>query len=408
MGTVVSARVTHNNGSVRHFLHPVQMAEVSDEERIELEYAYDPLFLPSVVPSTDGMWRYKALLPVSDDIVYPLAVGGTPLVSLPGLYASMGCASLWLKDETRSPSGSNKDRATALVIEQALHTGVRVVSCASTGNVAVSLAIGAASANLRAVIFVPAQVSPAKLQLMLLSGATVFKVAEGYETAVALSRQAARMFGWYDRNTGYNPLTLEAKKTVAFEIWEQLGRKFPDVVVVPVGDGVTLNGIVKGFRELMLCGVSGRLPRIIGIQAEGCQPLKLAWENHTRVQMSPARTIADGIAVGLPINATLTLRDIKETAGSFLAVTDEAIRQAITYLAEQCGILAEPAAATVIAGLHQALKTGLVKKDECIVALLTGTGLKNPDYLQPGSNSRAYEVSAHIDHLQSVMRELHF
>jgi threonine synthase len=147
---------------------------------------------------------------------------------------------MWIKDETRSPSASNKDRATALVIEDGLRRGVGTITTASTGNAAVSTAFGAAAAGIRAVIFVSSDCQPEKLALMAQAGAWVFQVREGYAAAVDLSRAAARTFGWLDRNTGVNPFTIEAKKTVAFEVWEQLGRRIPDVMIVPVGDGPTL------------------------------------------------------------------------------------------------------------------------------------------------------------------------
>src|ERR1700738_716748 len=232
MGKVTAISFFHNNGTTRRSVDPVEVHEINEQERSEFEYAYDPQLLPPLQPSSDGMWRYKHLLPTLDPVLYPLFVGGTPMIASTALREYTGITNLWLKDETRSPTGSNKDRATALIVNQALHTGINTISCASTGNVAVSLAIGAAAAAIKAVIFVPATVSKTKLQLMLFAGATVFRLEEGYEAAVKLSRLAAHSFGWYDRNTGYNPLSLEAKKTVALEIWEQLGHQVPDVVVV--------------------------------------------------------------------------------------------------------------------------------------------------------------------------------
>lgn len=395
MGTVIAATVVYADGSEQ----PVrleQVSELSEAGRIEYAYAYGPHLLPSSAPSNDGMWRYRALLPLQDDILYPLAIGGTPLLASPNLRRHSEIASLWLKDETRSPTGSNKDRATALVLEHALHNKVDTVSCASTGNVAVSLAMGAAASGIQAVIFVSEHVSDMKLRLMLLAGATVFKVAGGYEAAVELSRRAAREFGWYDRNTGYNPLTLEAKKTVAFEIWEQLGRRVPDVVLSSVGDGVTLSGIAKGFRELMLCGATDRQPRLIGVQAEGCQPLKAAWEGRSQWQPMHADTIADGIAVVSPINAAMALRDVRESGGSFIAVSDDAMLQAISTLAAKGGIWVEPAGAAAFAGIDVALATGLLRRSENVVVLLTGTGLKNPAYLHPHNLSRVFEVSMDV------------
>jgi threonine synthase len=253
-----------------------------------------------------------------------------------------------------------------------------------------------------AIIFVPAEVSEAKLKLMLLAGGTVLKVREGYEAAFELSRRAARAFGWYDRNTGVNPLTLEAKKTVAFEIWEQLGREVPDIVMIPVGDGPTLSAMVKGFRELMACGATDRLPRIVGVQAEGCQPLIKAWENDQSVQPVHPETIADGIAVGAPISAALVLRDMRESGGGFVAVSDEAMLEAIRTLGATSGLLAEPAGAAAFAGLEPALEAGLIGRDETIVVHVTGTGLKNPRYLQPKSQST--EVSAALEEVERALK----
>ena len=282
-----------------------------------------------------------------------------------------------------------------------MRAGAQTVSCASTGNVAVSLAVGAAAAGLRAVIFVPEQVAESKLALMRLAGATVLKVREGYDAAMRFSRRAAREFGWFDRNTGYNPATLEAKKTVAFEIWEQLGRRVPDVVVSPIGDGVTLSALAKGFRELVACGVTTGVPRIIGVQAEGCQPVKLAWERGGQVEPVEPKTIADGIAVGQPLSGAAVLRDVRDSGGAFVAVSDDAMVRAIGTLAASAGILAEPAGAAAMAGLEVALEAGLVSRDERVVVLATGTVLKNPIFPElPGA---VHTVHADLDELRRAL-----
>jgi hypothetical protein len=207
-----------------------------------LQYRYGPERWATDRPAAFTMWRYRELLPVPDGPVrYPVPIGGTPLLPVPALRAALGMPRLWIKDETRSPTASNKDRATALVLEDGLRQGATTITTASTGNAAVSTAFGAAAAGLRAVIFVSTDCQPDKLALMTQAGAWVFQVREGYAAAVDLSRAAARTFGWLDRNTGANPITIEAKKTVAFEVWEQLGRVLPDVMVAPVGDGPTLS-----------------------------------------------------------------------------------------------------------------------------------------------------------------------
>jgi threonine synthase len=390
MGRVTSATLTRNGGLAER-LEGASWANAGDEAgQIELHYNYGPELLPQNAPSRDGMWRYRSLLPIGEEeIRYPLAIGDTPLIAPPRLRKTTGMPRLWLKDETRTPTGSNKDRATALILEHAMRHGVSTVSCASTGNVAVSLSTGAAAADVEAVIFVPAEVSETKLTLMLLAGAKVLKVEEGYEAAFELSRRAARTFGWYDRNTGVNPLTLEAKKTVAFEIWEQLSRRVPDTIVVPVGDGPTLTAMVKGFRELMACGATDRLPKVIGVQAEGCEPLARAWRTGEPVEPVLPETIADGIAVGSPVSAQLVLRDVRETGGGFVTISDEAMLDATVELASKSGILAEPAGAAAFAALEAARAASLVDSDEETVVHITGTGLKNPQYLRPKRNALA-------------------
>jgi threonine synthase len=260
------------------------------------------------------------------------------------------------------------------------------------------LAIGAAAAGLQAVTFVPADVSDAKIGLMLEAGATVVRVRGGYDDAFALSRAAARAFSWIDRNTGINPLTTDAKKTVAFEIWEQLDRKIPDVVVVPVGDGPTLSGMAKGFRELVACGAADRVPRLIGVQAEGCQPIRRAWETGQSIRPTIGRTIADGIAVNRPIAGAAAVRAVVSTDGAFVAVSDEQMLDAMRLLATRAGVLAEPAAAASLAGLRVAIEEGRVDPSEAVVALITGSSLKTPQFLRP--SGRVIESEPSLDALR--------
>lgn len=379
-----------------------RIAPEPPDAQVELLYAFGPELLPAAAAAPQDMWRYRALLPLGEGPVrYPLAVGGTPLIAAPALRAATGFGRLWLKDETRGPSGSNKDRATALVIEQALRAGANTVTCASTGNVATSLAIGAAAAGLRAVVFVPAGVAPGKLTAMLAAGARVFRVREGYTAAFRLSREAARAFGWHERNTGVNPGTVEAKKTVAFEIWEQLGRRLPDAVVAPVGDGPTLYALGKGFRELVACGAGGPLPRLIGVQAAGCQPVTRAWETGETVRAQPGQTLADGIAVEAPVSGGAVLREVRESGGGMVAVEDAALLRAIDLLARSAGLLAEPAGAAATAGLAAAAAAGLVRPGERVVALVTGTGLKTPQFL-PATRD-APEIGADLAEVQRAL-----
>lgn len=337
-------------------------------------YEYNTSLLPGA-GSGAGMWRYQDLLPRPDAPTdYPLPVGGTPLRAPRELRQRLGLPGLWLKDETFGPSASNKDRATALVIDRGLSVGIQAVSTASTGNAALSTAIGGAATGMAVVIFVPADCAPAKVDLMVAMGAYVFRVTEGYRAAFDLSRRAAAEFNWLDRCTGVSPLTIEAKKTVSFEVWEQLGDRAPDVVVLPVGDGATLIGAAKGFRELVACGALERVPRIVAVQARGCAPLAAQWHGTP----APARwpgTVADGIEVPEPVVGDWALDEVRHAAGDFVTVSDTEILDAVELLAEAAQIEAEPAGAAALAGLRRSAGTGLVRPDETVVAWVTGANL---------------------------------
>jgi threonine synthase len=325
------------------------------------------------------MWRYAGLLPLDDGPVrYPLPIGGTPLLPVPALRAAAALPRLWVKDETRNPSASNKDRATALVLEDGLRRGLDTITTASTGNAAIATAIGAAAAGVRAVIFVSTGCQPEKLALMAQAGAWVFRVPQGYAAAVDLSRTAAARFGWLDRNTGANPLTLEAKKTVAFEVWEQLGRTVPDVMVAPVGDGPTLVALDKGFGELVACGLADRRPRLIGVQAEHCQPLVRAWRGEPTgpADLDPAATSADGIAVLRPAIGDAVLATIRRTDGAMVAVSEDALLDAVEMLAARAGVGAEPAGAASLAGVLAAREAGELDGSDSVVLLVTGRETK--------------------------------
>jgi threonine synthase len=344
-----------------------------------LQYDYGPALMAPEPPGAFTMWRYRELLPVPDGPVrYPVPIGGTPLLPAPALRRASGTPQLWIKDETRNPSASNKDRATALVIEDGLRRGLDTITTASTGNAAVATAFGAAAAGMRAVIFVSTDCQPAKLALMTEAGARVFQVRDGYAAAVDLSRSAARAFGWLDRNTGANPLTIEAKKTVAFEVWEQLGRRIPDVMIVPVGDGPTLVALDKGFAELVNCGLAARQPRLIGVQAESCQPLVRAWLGAPAgpAELDPAATVADGIAVVRPAIGDAVLDAVRRGGGGMVAVTDGALLSAVATLACKAGVGAEPAGAAALAGLDSAVEHGMAEGSETVVLLVTGREVK--------------------------------
>ena len=328
-----------------------------------------------------SMWRYRPLLPLADGAqVPPLVVGATPLYNAPRLAEYLGLAQVWVKDDGRNPTGSLKDRASALVTARAIAEGVEVVTTASTGNAAAALAGLAASVGLPAVIFVPASAPEAKIAQLLTYGAEVLLVQGNYDAAFDLAVQASERYGWYNRNTGMNPYTLEGKKTVAYEIAEQLGWQMPDVVAVSVGDGNIISGVHKGFRDLLELEWIDRVPRLIGVQASGSAACYDVWKRGgDPATMTPinGQTVADSIAADLPRDRVKAVRAVRDTQGAFVAVPDQAILDGIPVLARLSGVFAEPAAAATVAGVRAALDEGHVRPQDRVVLIVTGNGLKD-------------------------------
>jgi threonine synthase len=350
-------------------------------------------------------WRYRPLLPLPDAAPVPVApVGWTAVFDAPPLAAHFGLARVRLKDEGRNPTGSLKDRASSVGAAHAAASGYREITCASTGNAASSLAGMSAQLGLHAYIFVPATVSQAKLTQMLIHGATVFLVRGTYEDAFALSMDASRRFEWYNRNSAVNPLLVEGKKTAGLEIAEQSGPEPPDVVVVPLGDGCTLAGTWKGLREMQILGLSPRVPRVIGVQAAGAAPIAAALAEDREVRPVPVRTAADGIAVGTPRNWRKALNAVRASGGTVVTVDDEEIMEAMRLLARTTGVWAEPAAVAGIAALPYLRERALVSRDERILVLLTGHGLKDPATARQAAGGRAVEVEARAEAVQEALR----
>ena len=363
-----------------------------DDGILDVEYDYR-LIGQRISPQTlaadraASIWRYLPLLPVEPERTRRLArdtvldsVGWTPLYPAPRLAAEVGLRHLWIKDDGREPTASFKDRASAIAIAKTRELGYEVVTTASTGNAAAALAGLCAAIQQRNVIFVPHTAPQAKIAQLLVYGATVLLVNGTYDDAFELCLEAAPEFGWYNRNTAYNPYMSEGKKTVAFEVCEQMGWSAPDVVFVPVGDGCIIGGVHKGFKDLLALGWIERMPRIMGGQASGSSPLVDAWERGLEGwEMAPvaAHSVADSIVAGLPRDRIKALRAVRESGGSFLRVDDKAIIAAIPALAQGCGVFAEPAAAAAYAGLVEAMERGLVGDGDRVVVLATGSGLKD-------------------------------
>ena len=336
-----------------------------------------------------SIWRYWDLLPIENRLVVPpLRTGWTPLYKARRLGESLGLTSLWLKDDGLNPTGSFKDRASSVVVAKAKELRTDVICTASSGNAGAALAGMAASAHIPAVVFAPQAAPQAKVAQLLIYGARVLLVKGTYDDAFELSLAASNEFGWYSRNTGYNPFTAEGKKTASLEICEQLTTlqpmsghetwSAPDGIFVAVGDGNIITGLWKGLRDLRALGWIEKMPKLMGVQAEGAAACYNAWKAGTDV-ISPvdAHTISDSICVGLPRDGTRAVRAVRETNGAYITVSDAEVLAAMRELAREEGVFAEPAGATGYAGLAKAVRSNLVDRDEQIVVVVTGNGLKD-------------------------------
>ena len=334
------------------------------------------------------------------------SVGWTPLYQAPRLAAELGLSQLWVKDDSRQPTASFKDRASAIAVVKTREMGYEVVTTASTGNAAAALSGLCAAVDQPNVIFVPKTAPQAKIAQLLAYGSTVLLVDGTYDQAFELCLEAARAFGWYNRNTGYNPYMSEGKKTAAYEICEQMNWEAPDVILVPVGDGCIIGGIHKGLRDLLALGWIDHMLRIVGVQATGSSPLVDAWERGLEGwEMEPveAHSVADSIVAGLPRDRIKALRAVRETDGAYIRVSDAEILAAIPALAQGCGVFAEPAAAAAYAGLVKAVEQGLVNSDDRIVVLSTGSGLKDVASAMKAVRTQPPIVEPTLDAVKGVL-----
>jgi threonine synthase len=363
-----------------------------------IKQQYGDHFIQKNEPS---LWRYLHLLPVSDPGCWftPLRmVGWTPMYFSARLSNELGIKHLWIKDESRNPTASFKDRASSVLVARAREIHADVIVTASTGNAGAALAGMGAAVDHNTVIFAPRTAPPAKIAQLLVYGSHVFLVDGNYDAAVDLAKEASDEFGWYCRNTGYNPFTIEGKKTAAFEIWEFLFQnsdsisqdqvsKISDLseairkrgfsVFVSVGDGNIISGIHKGFKDLREIGLLEQMPRIYGIQSEGSAAIANAFKSGTE-EITPvvATTRADSISVNMPSDGVRAVRASTQTGGAYLTVTDEEILQAIVDLGK-VGIFSEPAGSASYAGLKAAVRDGYINPEDPVVVINTGSGLKD-------------------------------
>lgn len=360
--------------------------ECGNEGILDVRYDYD-LVGSRISPESLAadrnmtMWRYRPLMPVADDAaVPPLTVGWTPTYDAPRLAAALGIQQVWVKDEGRQPTASLKDRASAMALVKAQETGAEVVTTASTGNAAAALSGLSASIGQKNVIFVPESAPQAKIAQLLAYGSTVALVKGTYGDAFDLCMQASAAYGWYNRNTGFNPYMTEGKKTAGLEILEQLGWEAPDAIFVSVGDGSIIGGVHKAMKDAVSLGWIDESPRIFGIQAAGSDYLVQAYENDEDVLTKApiaADTVADSISADLPRDRIKAMAAVRETDGAYLRVSDEEILAAVPVLARGSGVFAEPAGAAAYAGLVAAVDRGLIGSSDRVVVLSTGSGLKD-------------------------------
>ncbi|MFC2083156.1 threonine synthase, partial [Candidatus Bipolaricaulota bacterium] len=353
---------------------------------LEVRYDYDQIrqtltrdaFAQS---GNESMWRYLPLLPIeSDEFIQPLRVGWTPVYPFPDLARELELSALYVKDDGQNPTASYKDRASSIVVIKAQEMSKPVVTCASTGNAASSLAGFAAATSLETIIFVPKTAPEAKIAQLLVYGARVFLVNGSYDVAYDLAAEAAESFGWYNRSAAVNPYLVEGKKTGAFELAEQLDWQPPDVVFVGVGDGSVISGVCKGFAELHQMGWIDKIPQVIGVQAETSAPIARAFETYDGQDVwfedIEAHTVADSICVGKPRDVVKAVKSVFANGGRFVTVSDDAILDAIVDLARRTGVFGEPAGAAAYAGLLESVKTGDLRGRSAAV-LVTGNGLKD-------------------------------
>lgn len=330
------------------------------------------------------IWRYAPLLPISNlDHIPPLHIGWTPLYHAEKIGSITGLNNLYLKDDGRNPSASFKDRASAIALVSALERGITDITGASTGNAGSSMACLCASKGIRPVIFVPEKAPRAKIAQLLLYGARVLMVKGTYDEAFDLCLKVSEKYGWFNRNTGYNPFTREGKKTCIMEVCEQLKWDAPDWVFISVGDGNIISGLWKGLRDLYHSGFIQKLPRLCAVQSTLSNAVSQGVKNSTpdNIVVKPVRatTIADSISVDLPRDGVAAVRAVLESKGEAVEVTDEEILSTIKLLADTTGIFGEPAGVTGLAGLLKVAKEKRISRDERVVCVITGNGLKDVD-----------------------------
>jgi threonine synthase len=363
-----------------------------DAGRLDIHYDYSAI-AERIDRQTLGrrpsdVWKYYELLPIrSKKNIVTLGAGGTPLLRAGRLAQKIGLGRLYLKDETRNPTGSFKDRSMTVGVSKAVEFGVYTVVTASSGNAAAALAAHCAQAGLKCYAFVLESAPEVKLAQIRLYGTKVMRlkpVEKGIDPTVQMLQKVVEKYGWYPCPSfgPFNPYQVEGPKTMTYEIVEQLNWKAPDWIMVPTGSGCLLTGIWKGFNDFNALDFVESTSKLAAIQPQGCSPLVRAFkQKKAPFEIEPwdrPTTIAGGLSDVFPWDGDAALRALQETGGMAETVSDEEILEAQRLLASSEGIFAEPTGVASLAGLIRLVNSGTVKKDETVVVLVTGSGLKDP------------------------------
>ncbi|HIP84328.1 MAG TPA: threonine synthase [Methanothermococcus okinawensis] len=355
-----------------------------------------------------GVWRYLEYLPVENmEKIVSLHEGGTPLYRCKNLGEELGLRELYVKNEGANPTGSFKDRGMTVGVTKAGELGVDVVGCASTGNTSASLAAYSARARKKCIVLLPGgKVALGKLAQAMFYGAKVIQVKGNFDEALEMVMKLAEDRKLYLLNS-INPFRLEGQKTIGFEICDQLNWETPDRVILPVGNAGNISAIWKGFKEFKETGIIEDLPKMTGIQAEGAKPIVDAFKRGSRtiVPVENPETIATAIRIGNPVNYPKALDAIYSSGGYAESVSDQEITEAQKLLARKEGIFVEPASAASIAGLIKLLEMGVIDRDERIVCVTTGNGLKDPDAAIRASE-KPIEIECNMEALKSIIEKI--
>jgi threonine synthase len=372
--------------------YPLEALHVCDYCFGPLEVVYDyeavskNLSRSGVAAGPRTIWRYGPLLPVSDSAPIDLGVGLTPLVRADRLAAELGLGELWVKNDTANPTGSFKDRVVSVALTKARELGFKVAACASTGNLANSVAAHAAHAGMASVVFIPKDLERAKVVTTAVYGGHVVAVEGTYDDVNRLCAELASEHPtWAFVNVNLRTYYAEGSKTLAFEVAEQLGWQAPDHVVAPVASGSQLVKVGRGFRELHEVGLLEEEPhvRVSGAQAAGCAPVATAFaEGADAIRPVRPDTIAKSLAIGNPADGWYALEEVRSSGGAFAAASDDEIVDAIRLLARTEGIFAETAGGVTVAVLAKLAAQGIVRREERVVVYVTGHGLKTVEALR--------------------------